>query len=124
LGAAVRLTMLRPRVETVDLRIAAPPAKVAASIYGTAEHAEWRRIVIKRAEGRCQALTCQAPGRRASRLFADHIVELRDGGDPFDPANGQALCGACHTRKTAAARAARQRGDRPAMPAGRGWPKG
>lgn len=116
--------MLRPRVETVDLRIAAPPAKVAASIYATAEYAAWRRIVIKRAEGRCQALTCQAPGRRASRLFADHVVELRDGGDPFDPGNGQALCGACHTHKTAIARAARQRGDRPARPAGGGWSKG
>jgi hypothetical protein len=45
--------MLRPRVETVDLRIAAPPATGAASIYATAEYAAWRRIVIKRAEGRC-----------------------------------------------------------------------
>lgn len=38
------------------------------------------------------------------RLFADHIVELKDGGAPFDVANGQALCGAHHTLKTAAER--------------------
>ena len=41
------------------------------------------------------------------RLFADHIKELRDGGAPFDPANGQCLCGAHHTHKTVQARANR-----------------
>ena len=47
-------------------------------------------------------------------MFADHITEIRDGGDPFDPANGQCLCGRCHTLKTNAARAARH-----APPSGR-----
>jgi nitrite reductase/ring-hydroxylating ferredoxin subunit len=40
-------------------------------------------------------------------MFADHIVEVKDGGAKFDLANGQCLCGSCHTRKTAAARAQR-----------------
>jgi hypothetical protein len=35
------------------------------------------------------------------------VVELRDGGSPTDPTNGVALCGACHSRKTARARAER-----------------
>jgi hypothetical protein len=41
-------------------------------------------------------------------MFADHIVELNDGGAPFDVANGQCLCGAHHTAKTADARGARR----------------
>jgi 5-methylcytosine-specific restriction enzyme A len=40
-------------------------------------------------------------------MFADHVVELRDGGSPFDLANGRCLCGAHHTRKTNEARAKR-----------------
>lgn len=42
-------------------------------------------------------------------MFADHIVERKDGGAEFDPANGQCLCGSCHSRKTAAERAKRMK---------------
>lgn len=31
----------------------------------------------------------------------DHIIEIEDGGDPFDWDNLQHLCHACHNRKTA-----------------------
>jgi hypothetical protein len=44
------------------------------------------------------------------RLFADHIVEVADGGALLDPANGQCLCGAHHTLKTVRAKVARARG--------------
>jgi 5-methylcytosine-specific restriction enzyme A len=40
-------------------------------------------------------------------MFADHICEVADEGDRFDPANGQCLCGRHHALKTARARAAR-----------------
>ena len=40
-------------------------------------------------------------------MFADHIVELKDGGAPYDLNNGQCLCGSCHTRKTVAERVRR-----------------
>jgi hypothetical protein len=103
-----RLTMLKPRVSTLDTAIAAAPAKTAAPIYSTPEYAEWRRVVIGRAAGRCQDPRCTFPGRRGIRLFADHVVELRDGGAPFDPENGLARCGSCHTRKTAEERTKRQ----------------
>ena len=33
-------------------------------------------------------------------MFADHIVELLDGGDPLDVSNGMLLCGKHHTLKT------------------------
>ena len=35
------------------------------------------------------------------------VLFEEDGGAPFDVMNGRALCGSCHTRKTAAARARR-----------------
>ncbi len=99
-----RLPTLRPRLAARDTRTVMPAPKAAAAHYQTAEHAAWRASVIARAGGACQHC-----GRSGVRLFADHVIELRDGGALLDPANGQALCGACHSRKTAAARAARQR---------------
>ena len=80
------------------------PPKVAAPWYGTPEHHAWRDEVVKRANGMCQAPGC---GRVGVRLFADHVVEIKDGGSKTDLRNGQALCGRCHSRKTVAARAAR-----------------
>lgn len=40
-------------------------------------------------------------------MFSDHIVEIQDDGAPLAPSNGQLLCGAHHSAKTAQARAAR-----------------
>ena len=75
----------------------------------TTEHLSWAAFVIKRAGYRCEAIKdgkrCER--RRPDRLFADHKIERRDGGDPLDPANGQCLCGSCHSKKTMAMRAAR-----------------
>jgi hypothetical protein len=104
-----RLASLLPRLATLDMRVAAPAPKVADPYYHSPEHQRWRRIVVERSGGRCQDTACRTPHRAGVRLFADHIVELRDGGSPTDPANGLARCGACHTRKTAAARAERMR---------------
>ena len=92
----MKIATLGPRLASPDLRRVSPAPKVAAPIYGTPEHRAWRTEVIRRAGGRCQV--CGVGG---VRLFADHVVELRDGGAPFDPANGQALCGSHHTKKTA-----------------------
>ncbi len=77
------------------------PPKAADSWYATPEHRAWAVAVIARDGGRCRVCN------RRGRLFADHIVEIEDGGARLDLANGQALCGSHHTAKTAAARAAR-----------------
>lgn len=90
--------MLRP----ANLSAANLPPKTADAWYGTPEHRAWSRAVIKRAGHRCQEC-----GRTETRLFADHIVEIVDGGARLDPANGRALCGRHHTIKTAKARVAR-----------------
>lgn len=101
---------MRPRVATVDTRKVRVAPKTADPIYSSADYVEWQRIVVGRANGYCQDPMCKTPRRRPSRLFADHVIELRDGGAPFDPANGLARCGSCHTRKTAAMRGLRIKG--------------
>lgn len=102
--------MIAPRLGTLDTRIAQPPAKTADPHYARPEHLVWRATVIRNAKGRCQWPGC---GRAEAMMFADHIVELQDGGAPFDPANGQCLCGSHHTIKTHQARAERMK--RPAL---------
>lgn len=106
-----RIPTLAPRVAVLDARRVKPPAKTAAPIYHTPDYERWKQVVIGRAGGRCQAMLDDGSrclkARPHNRMFADHVVELEDHGAPFDPANGQCLCGSHHTRKTAQARAAR-----------------
>jgi 5-methylcytosine-specific restriction enzyme A len=105
-----RLRTLRPRVATLDTRTVKTSRKEADPELLTPEHRAWRDAVLRRAGHRCewvergQRCTKAAP---AHRMFADHIVERRDGGALYDPANGRCLCGSHHTRVTAAARARR-----------------
>jgi len=106
-----KLSTFRSSLGTFNSRRVATPPKVADDIFSTAEYAEWREAVIARGGRRCEAIDngkrCwkREPG---ARMFADHIIERRDGGAPFDPMNGQCLCGSHHTAKTAVARAARR----------------
>jgi 5-methylcytosine-specific restriction enzyme A len=106
-GAAPRLRTLRPKVASMDLRVATVPPKQVDPYYSTAEHREWREAVVRRAGGKCQSPDCDTPERAGRRLFADHIKELRDGGAATELANGIALCGSCHSIKTAAVRRVR-----------------
>ncbi len=56
-----------------------------------------RRNVLDRDGWRC--LNCG----RAGRLEVDHVIALRNGGEPWDMGNLQTLCRApCHFAKTAA----------------------
>lgn len=104
-----RLKTMKPSIRTIDTRTVKPPSKRADAELMTPGHRAWRHEVLRRAGYRCEAIdngkrcTVAAP----ARLFADHIVERRDGGAPLDPNNGQCLCGSHHTAKTIATRAAR-----------------
>lgn len=103
-----RLKMAGPRLRTLDTRTARPAPKRADPELLTVEHRAWRLEVLKRAHWRCQWAGCGVQGGRGGvRLYADHIVERKDGGAPLDPANGQALCPKHHQVKTARARAER-----------------
>ena len=99
-----KIRAAKPRIAMNGQRIT-PPPKVRAQVYGTPRHRAWAAEVVRRSGGVCQDVTCSNP-ISGGRLFADHKVELRDGGG-FNLANGVALCGACHTRKTLAERARR-----------------
>jgi 5-methylcytosine-specific restriction protein A len=99
-----RLATIGPRIPLFDARAVKPPPKKAAAIYHTSEYAVWREAVIANAGGMCQWPGC---GRAEQRMYADHIIELEDGGARFDVNNGQCLCGSHHTRKTLDARARR-----------------
>jgi 5-methylcytosine-specific restriction enzyme A len=91
-----RLAALGPAVK--------PPPKVADVLYRSTE---WKALVARvKAERGAWCVRCGS-GRR---VIADHIVEVKDGGAPFDPSNLQLLCHACHNAKTADARAARAGG--------------
>src|SRR5215472_9407616 len=93
------LKILKPRLKAVDTRTAWPEPKPYQPVYYSKA---WRRLVaqLKLEWGEY----CQACGRHASYLEADHIVELKDGGAPLDPANLRLLCRPCHARKTNQAR--------------------
>ena len=104
-------------IKTIAPRIAAmahsrvkPAPKRADPLYSTPEYLAWREQVIVRAGRRCEAIDNGQRCTKAepyNRMFADHIVEVRDDGARFDIANGQCLCGAHHTLKTVAERAKR-----------------
>jgi len=52
--------------------------------------------VLSRAGYRCEWIEDGKRREKAApqhRLFADRIMERRDGGDRFDPNNGMCLCG-------------------------------
>ena len=107
----MRLPIAKPGLASIGGRRVATLPKEALPVYQTPEYRIWRETVIARAGGRCEAIVdgkrCVKAAPR-HRMFADHKVEVRDGGALFDPENGRCLCGAHHTAKTAKARAERR----------------
>lgn len=104
-----KLKMMRPALRTMDTRTVKPLQKRADPELLTPEHRAWAAEVIHRAGYQCEAieegLRCRVTS--PARLFADHVIERRDGGAQLDPANGQCLCGRHHTLKTVRRRAER-----------------
>lgn len=105
-----KLRALAPLVRHINTSRVTPPPKLREPVYATPEYRAWRIEVVARAGGRCEAVE---HGRRCSkaqpehRMYADHIVELKDGGHPFDLRNGQCLCASHHETKTVEARRVR-----------------
>ena len=101
--ARTRIPIAKPRIPVTDTR-RVKPASQRTRYYQTQAHRDWADAVIARAGGKCQGARHEGPNPPNGRLYADHIIELKDGGAALDPANGQALCGACHQAKGAAER--------------------
>jgi 5-methylcytosine-specific restriction endonuclease McrA len=99
-----KLGTLKPRLPVLDSRTARPAPKVADRFYSTTAWTELRASLIRQ-----RGAYCEDCGRAASRLFADHVIELKDGGAALDPSNVRLSCGSCHGLKTARVRAERQR---------------
>lgn len=95
-----------PRIRTAGPRIAAIDTAGGAfrAHYRTSDHVAWAKAVKARDNYHC--VRCGAGGDGV-RLYADHVVELADGGAKLDVANGQTLCAPCHAAKTQRAKAAR-----------------
>jgi hypothetical protein len=100
---------LVPTLRAIDTRTVKPLPKTVDAELTTPEYRRWAQDVKARAGYQCEWVEngrrCQV--RAPARLFADHIVERRDGGALLDLDNGQCLCGSHHTLKTTRARAAR-----------------
>ena len=102
------IASVKPRLRAARQTVVEIRTKRADAELMTAEYKAWRDHVIARANRTCEWPGC---GRREGRMFADHIVERKDGGALLDPANGQCLCGSHHSLKTAAERAKRLAAD-------------
>ncbi len=85
-----------------------PAPKVAAPFYLSPPWRELMKQIIATRGRRCED-PAHDPSRPRDgvRLYGDHVIELADGGAPLDPRNVLLRCGSCHSKKTAAARAAR-----------------
>jgi 5-methylcytosine-specific restriction enzyme A len=107
-----KLKPLASTIKRFDIRVVRLPRSQGTIdvTYRSPQYREWRREILRRASFRCEAIE---HGQRCSkayphhRMYADHIVEIADGGRLFDLANGQCLCGSHHTRKTVEMRAKR-----------------
>lgn len=103
-----KIRCIRTTIKAIDTRTCRPPPKKADAELLTPEHRRWAEEVKRRAGYQCEWVDngkrCEV--RAPARLFADHPVERRDGGS-LTGQEGRCYCGSHHTRKTAAARAAR-----------------
>ena len=89
----VRLVRCPGRLASAPSRIRAAP-KVALPFYKTPEWKALVASVVKSRGRRCQ--DCGAGGR----VYADHVIELRDGGAKLDEGNIRLRCATCHGAKT------------------------
>ena len=81
------------------------PVKRTLPFYSSPEWLALKAKVIAERGNRCEDPDHDpAQPREGRTIYGDHVVELKDGGAPLDEANILLRCGACHGRKTHAAR--------------------
>lgn len=62
-----------------------------------AQHRAWRTAVLKRDKGICQL---KLNGCTVRATEADHITNVKSGGEKYNVDNGRAACTHCHKQKT------------------------
>jgi len=108
------LKSLAPLVRTTNTSTVPIPPKVKDSVYTTPQYRVWRSAVVRRAGGRCEYVDIH--GYRCTkeqphhRMYADHVIELKDNGSLLDVANGKCLCASHHEMKTIQHRIRRLKG--------------
>jgi len=108
-----KLRSLAPLVRTTNTATTPHPPKVKAEVYTTPQFRAWRAAVVARAGHRCEAMVLGHRCTKAQpdhRMYADHIIEISDGGSVLDINNGRCLCGSHHQIKTVQARIHRLKG--------------
>lgn len=101
---AKRIATVPRRIATISTASAAVPSRKVNRFYlSPAWRALMQRLINER------GAKCEKCGRSGCRIFGDHIIELRDDGDPLAEQNIQLLCGSCHTSKTSQQRDIRMR---------------
>lgn len=107
-----KLRSLAPMVRTASPLVRLPTRPMDPT-YHALEYKAWRTQVMQRAGSRCEVV--DEHGHRCTRaypqyrMYADHIVELKDNGHPFDINNGMLVCASHHTEKTIKVRTMRMR---------------
>lgn len=100
------IKMIKPGLQTAPRQLASP-VKLVDPVY---QSVQWQALLasIKAVRGN----RCEVPGCTSGHatIIGDHIVELKDGGAPFDRRNVQLMCLPCHNRKTAKAARVRREG--------------
>jgi 5-methylcytosine-specific restriction protein A len=97
-----RITMLKPRIATLDTRTAKPLPKEVDSHYNTPEHRAWALAVKRRGGWRCEHVEngVRCPNRHpTSVMYAGHIKNRIDYPElALDPKNGRCECNSHNTK--------------------------
>ena len=94
----------RPKPPPTESRLA------ANRFYAGTRWRNLRREILRDAY---KCIECDRSGILEPATEVDHIQPLSRGGAPYDPANLQALCTPCHSRKTRAENVNRDARTRP-----------
>src|SRR5580765_5769378 len=90
-----KVRRLAPLMRTLSTRTIQAPQKRHEAFYNSPEFRSWRAQVVVRGRNRGAYNGDGERGRKANpapRMYAHPLIELRDGGHPFDVWNGQCLC--------------------------------
>lgn len=91
----------RERERTGDSRSRREYDRGRGSAASRGYDATWRRLRAWFLARNPLCIECHAHGRTTAAKHVDHVVAIAEGGGRLDPDNLQALCAACHSRKTA-----------------------
>ena len=74
-----------------------PIKRARSAFYDTAN---WRKCRVAFLAEFPLCRMCEAAGLIVSATVADHVIEIKQGGEPLDWSNLQPLCASCHAKKT------------------------